>query len=52
MHTSLLKQISGTNIISQIDLAIKSIWMKHIKKDYNNQYLLKEDTLKNAIYHH
>ena len=39
-------------IINQIDAALKYIWEYDIKQDYDNSYLLKEDTLKNALYFH
>lgn len=32
--------------------AITAIWEKEIKEDYINGWLLKEDTLKNALYYH
>ena len=32
-----------------IDETIKEIWMNEISKDYNDRWLLKEDTLKNAF---
>lgn len=35
-----------------IDRAIKSIWVDKISKDHESFYLLKEDTLKNALYYH
>ena len=35
-----------------IDETIKEIWMNEISKDYNDRWLLKEDTLKNAFYYH
>lgn len=35
-----------------IDRAIKNIWVDKISKDYDSFYLLKEDTLKNALYYH
>jgi hypothetical protein len=35
-----------------IDLSIKKVWTQHIKEDYQKFYLLKEDTLKNALYYH
>ena len=35
-----------------IDEAIKSIWVNEIRNDYENRRLLKEDTLKNAMYFH
>lgn len=39
-------------ILTQIDNTIKYIWTYDIKQDYDNKYLLKEDTLKNAFYFH
>lgn len=39
-------------IIRKIDKTIKHIWQYKIKKDYDNGWLLKEDTLKNSIYYH
>lgn len=39
-------------LLIQIDTAIKYIWMYDIKQDYDNDYLLKEDALKNALYFH
>ncbi len=41
------KQISDV-----IHNKIKSIWLEKIKKDYKDGWLLKEDTLKNALYYH
>ncbi len=35
-----------------IDNTIKNIWLNKIKFDYDNGYLLREDTLKNALYYH
>lgn len=35
-----------------IDRAIKNIWEEKISNDYDSYYLLKEDTLKNALYFH
>lgn len=35
-----------------IDSAIKNIWVDKISKDHESFYLLKEDTLKNALYYH
>lgn len=42
-----LRQIQKT-----IDRAIKNIWVGKISKDHESFYLLKEDTLKNALYYH
>lgn len=35
-----------------IDRAIKNIWVDKISEDHGSFYLLKEDTLKNALYYH
>lgn len=40
------------NVYDKIDMVIKEIWLKNIKRDYINTYLLKEDTLKNSFYYH
>lgn len=48
--TSTFKSIDYIQEI--IDLTIKQIWFYQIKEDYHKYYLLKEDTLKNAIYFH
>lgn len=40
------------NVVKEIDHAIKDIWMHEIRFEYDHYYLLKEDTLKNALYHH
>lgn len=39
-------------IINTIHRRLKYIWEEKIKEDYINGWLLKEDTLKNALYHH
>ena len=39
-------------IIKEIDNTIKYIWKYDIKKDYENNNLLMEDTVKNALYFH
>lgn len=39
-------------IINEIDETIKFIWKNKIAEDYNNGWLLKEDTLKNSFYFH
>ena len=41
---------TDAEIIEIIDEAIKSIWVNEIQNDYENKRLLKEDTLKNAMY--
>ncbi|MCM3155019.1 hypothetical protein M3611_23695 [Priestia megaterium] len=35
-----------------LDQLIKEIWVTNIKKDYEEKYLYKEDSLKNALYYH
>lgn len=35
-----------------IDRVIKEVWVSNISKDYKSYFLLKEDTLKNALYYH
>lgn len=40
------------SIIRLIDKTIKEIWVNEIKKDYDEDYLLKEDSLKNSLYFH
>ena len=39
-------------ILEIIHRRIKYIWEEKIKEDYTDGWLLKEDTLKNALYHH
>ncbi len=38
-------------ILKEIDNAIKYIWKYEIKKDYETNKLLREDTLKNSLLH-
>lgn len=40
------------SIIKEIDRTIKEIWKEDICKDYWNDYLDKEDTLKCDLYYH
>ena len=42
----------NTDVLNQIDNALKYIWEYYIKQDYDKKHLLKEDTLKNALYFH
>jgi len=35
-----------------IDRTIKEVWITRIKDDYQNSYLLLEDSLKNTLYHY
>ena len=44
--------LSDLEIIQMIDEAIVSIWKCEIKTDYEGGWLLKDDTLKNALYFH
>ncbi len=39
-------------IFDTIHRRICYVWQEKIKEDYENGWLLKEDTLKNALYHH
>jgi ribosomal protein S8 len=43
----MLQQLQET-----IDRAVKEVWVSNIQQDYLAFHLLKEDTLKNAIYYH
>lgn len=40
------------NTFEHIDMAIKMVWKEDILRDYNNDFILKEDSLKNSFYHH
>ncbi len=40
------------DISSRIKTELINIWENNIKSDYDNGYLLKEDTLKNSLYFH
>lgn len=40
------------SVLKEIDRTIKTIWKKDIQKDYWDEYLLKEDSLKCAMYYH
>ena len=40
------------DVIDRIDHVIKLVWKEDIFKDYHNDFILKEDTLKNTFYHH
>lgn len=42
----------SNSIKTKIDSTIKDIWQNSIRKDYENDHLLKEDTLKNCFYYH
>lgn len=40
------------SVLDTINKRIKYIWEEKIKEDYINGWLLREDTLKNALYYH
>lgn len=40
------------SILRLIDKTIKEIWVSEIRDDYEEDYLLKEDSLKNSLYFH
>lgn len=40
------------SVIKELDRVIKDIWMTEIQNDYNNGYILKEDSLKCNLYYH
>lgn len=40
------------SVLKEIDRTIKTIWKKDIQKDYREEYLLREDSLKCAMYYH
>ena len=44
--------LTDSDIILAIEAAMTSTWMNEIKADYEHGWLLKEDTLKNAMYFH
>lgn len=39
-------------VYEKIDYQIKRSWMTNVANDYRDDYILKEDSLKNAFYHH
>lgn len=39
-------------VVKEIDKTIKEIWLNNIRKDWNNDYLLREDSLKCCLYYH
>lgn len=40
------------NVLKVLDATIKRIWKDNIYDDYVEEFLLKEDSLKNALYYH
>jgi hypothetical protein len=47
-----IKEGNSLEVIKHIDRIIKEAWMYNVSKDYQSNFLLKEDTLKNALYFH
>ena len=43
---------TDAEIIRIIDEAIKSVWVDKIKRDYDKNWIMNEDGLKNALYFH
>lgn len=43
---------TDTEIMDIIDDAIKSIWVNEIERDYNDNWIMNEDGLKDALYFH
>lgn len=43
---------TDAEIIQIIDEAIKSVWENEIQSDYNSNWIMNEDGLKNALYFH
>jgi hypothetical protein len=41
-----------TKVIDIIHAAIEEVWLNNIKNDYDNDWLLREDSLKNSFYFH
>ena len=39
-------------VMKQVDYAIKMAWLEDVSNDYRESYLIKEDSLKNALYFH
>lgn len=42
----------NNNLLNKIHTAIKEVWVNDLSVDYENNFLLKEDSLKNAFYFH
>ena len=43
---------AGAEIMQIIDDAIRSVWETDIKSDYDANWIMNEDGLKNALYFH
>lgn len=44
--------LTNLELVRKIEEALESIWKNEIRADYEGGWLLKEDTLKNAMYFH
>lgn len=51
-HNKNKERKMNKKVIDSIHKKIKYIWETKIKEDYENGWLLKEDTLKNSLYYH
>ena len=45
-------RMNNNTLMKQIDEAIKEVWLNDISSDYDDLYLLKEDSLKCSLYYH
>lgn len=52
MRNGVLHMRTDAEIIQIIDEAIKSVWENNIKSDYDANWIMNEDGLKNALYFH
>ena len=52
MRNGVLHTRTDAEIIQIIDEAIKSVWENNIKSDYDANWIMNEDGLKNALYFH
>lgn len=52
MRNGVLHMRTDAEIIQIIDGAIKSVWENNIKSDYDANWIMNEDGLKNALYFH
>ena len=52
VHKGICYVIKNSEIQNIVHKTLRRIWEYDIPRDYNNRWLLKEDTLKNALYFH
>ena len=52
VHKGICYMIKNSEIQNIVHKTLSRIWEYDIPRDYNNRWLLKEDTLKNALYFH